>query len=274
MSDAFTLFGSLRKPKPLVLIAGPCVIETRKLCYDIAATLKKIGRKHRIPVIFKASFDKANRTSFDSFRGPGIEAGLEILSQVKARFEMPVLTDVHCISQVKPVAAVADIIQIPAFLCRQTDLLVAAAQTGRPVNIKKGQFMAPWDMANGAAKVRKAKNRRVLLTERGTLFGYNNLVVDMCGLPIMRKFGVPVIFDATHAVQKPGAKGFASGGAPAMIRYLVRAAAAVGIDGLFLEVHPNPARALSDSATSLPLRELDSLVREAIALDRLTKSQR
>ncbi len=274
MSDAFTLFGSQQKPKPLVLIAGPCVIETRKLCFAIASVLKQVGRKHRIPVIFKASFDKANRTSFDSFRGPGLEAGLEILSQVKAKFGMPVLTDVHCISQVEPVAEVADIIQIPAFLCRQTDLLVAAAKTGRPVNIKKGQFMAPWDMENGVAKIRKAGNRKVLLTERGTLFGYNNLVVDMCGLPAMREFGVPVIFDATHAVQKPGAKGSASGGAPAMIRYLVRAAVAVGADGLFLEVHPNPAKALSDAATSLPLRELDALVREAMALDRITKSQR
>ncbi len=271
MPEIFSLLGTRKKPKTLVLIAGPCVIESKDLCFEIAAALKRIGRKHRCPVIFKASFDKANRSAHDSFRGPGLEAGLEILAGVKKKFGLPVLTDIHCVSHAKPVAKVADIIQIPAFLCRQTDLLVAAAQTGKPVNIKKGQFMAPWDMRNSIEKVRKAGNRNVSLTERGTLFGYNNLVVDMCGLPTMRELGVPVIFDATHAVQKPGARGTASGGDAARISTLAFAAAAAGIDGLFLEVHPNPKKALSDSATSLRLAQLDTLIRQVVALDRLAK---
>ena len=252
---------------PLVLIAGPCVIESRDLCYSIAAEVKSICAELKIPYIFKASYDKANRLSISSGRGPGLEEGLEILKSIRAEIGIPVLTDVHEAWQVEPAASAVDILQIPAFLCRQTDLVVAAARTGRPVNIKKGQFLAPSDMKSIAEKAASAGNTKILLTERGTSFGYGDLVADMRSLAVMRSLGFPVVFDATHSIQRPGGLGTASGGDPQFIRPLVRAACAVGIDALFLEVHPNPARALSDAATMLPLEELRRVLVEAKAVD-------
>lgn len=255
----------------LALIAGPCVIESQEICYQIGKEAKAVCTELGIPYVFKASFDKANRTSVKSSRGPGIDDGLAILAQMKSSLGVPVLTDVHEVWQVEKVAEVVDILQIPAFLCRQTDLLLAAASTGKPVNVKKGQFLSPGDMKNIAEKLTSTGNGKVMLTERGTTFGYGNLVVDMRGLPIMRSFGYPVIFDATHSVQRPGGLGTASGGDPEFVPHLVRAASAIGIDGLFLEVHPNPKEALSDAATMIPLSTLKSILTQAKAINALAK---
>jgi 2-dehydro-3-deoxyphosphooctonate aldolase (KDO 8-P synthase) len=253
---------------PLGLIAGPCVIESEDLTLEVAAELKKITAALGLPWIFKASFDKANRTSLKSFRGPGLEAGLKVLAKVGREFEVPLLTDVHEISQVQPAAEVVDVIQIPAFLSRQTDLIVAAAKTGRAVNLKKGQFLAPEDMGQAVAKAEAGGAKKIILTERGSSFGYHNLVVDMRGLLIMRQFGYPVVFDATHSVQLPAEQGRASGGDRRFIAPLARAAVAAGVDGIFLEVHPDPDRALCDGPNSLPLAELPALLRVLLDLHR------
>jgi 2-dehydro-3-deoxyphosphooctonate aldolase (KDO 8-P synthase) len=253
---------------PLALIGGPCVIESLDLCRQVAREALRITQAHGMGYIFKASFDKANRTSGDSFRGQGMEQGLEVLAAIKREFGTPVLTDVHETWQCKPVAEVCDVLQIPAFLCRQTDLLLAAAETGRVINVKKGQFLAPWDMKNVAHKVTSTGNHRLLLTERGVSFGYNTLVVDMTSLPQLRALGYPVVFDGTHSVQQPGgaAGGTASGGHREFIPHLSRAAAAVGIDALFLEIHPEPEKGLSDAATMLPFGQLDSLLTQVCAI--------
>jgi 2-dehydro-3-deoxyphosphooctonate aldolase (KDO 8-P synthase) len=258
--------------RPFALIAGPCVLESKELCLEIGNYVKEAAGKLGIPYIFKASFDKANRTSVKSFRGQGIDKGLEILGEIRAELGVPVLTDVHDISQVALAAEVVDILQIPAFLCRQTDLLVAAGETGKPVNVKKGQFLAPWDMKNVVDKVESTGNHNLMLTERGCSFGYNTLVVDMCSLPIMQSFGYPVVFDATHSVQRPGGQGNASGGVREFIPHLVRAAIAVGIDALFLEVHPEPEKALSDAASMLKLSDLPGLLKQAKEIERARKT--
>ncbi len=242
------------------LIAGPCVIESEELVMRIAEHMKSITDELGIPYTFKASFDKANRTSFDSFRGLGIEEGLRILQKVKDTYGLPICTDIHEGWQAEKVAGVCDIIQIPAFLCRQTDLLVAAAHTGKTVHIKKAQFMAPWDMAGCVEKVRKAGNDNIIITERGTSFGFNNLVVDMTGLLEMKKLGVPVYFDATHSVQKPAANGTSTGGNREYAEQLAKAAVAVGVDGLFIETHPSPVSAKSDSAVMIPLDRMKPLL--------------
>jgi 2-dehydro-3-deoxyphosphooctonate aldolase (KDO 8-P synthase) len=252
--------------RPLALIAGPCVIESEELCVEVGSKALEITRSLGIPYVFKASFDKANRTSVESFRGPGLEKGLEILSRVRSKLGVPVLTDVHEAWQAKPAAEVVDVLQIPAFLCRQTDLIVAVAETGKCVNIKKGQFLAPWDMANSVGKARSAGNENICLTERGASFGYNTLVVDMCSLPTMRALGCPVVFDATHSVQRPGGLGNASGGAREFIPHLVRAAVAVGVDALFMEVHPDPPKALCDAACMLSLADLPRVLEEAVSI--------
>ena len=253
----------------LTLIAGPCVVENLELCRLVAGTVQKITRELGIGYVFKASFDKANRTSGRSFRGHGMEAGLEILAAIRQEFDVPVLTDVHETWQCKPAAEVCDVLQIPAFLSRQTDLLLAAAETGKAVNVKKGQFLAPWDMKNIVQKIEATGNTHLLLTERGVSFGYNTLVVDMTSLPQMRAFGYPVVFDGTHSVQRPGAGegGATSGGLREFIPHLTRAAIAAGVDALFLEVHPEPEKALSDAATMLPLTDLPRLLRQVVAID-------
>jgi len=247
---------------PLFIIAGPCVIENEKMVLQTAETLSQVCDDLDLPLIFKASYDKANRTARDSFRGPGLKRGLAVLAKVKRQFGLPILTDVHEIAHCKPAAAVADVLQIPAFLCRQTDLIQAAARTKRCVNVKKGQFLAPWDMRNVIDKITAAGGRSILLTERGSSFGYNNLVADMRSLAIMREFGWPVVFDATHSVQMPGGGqgGRSTGGDRRMAVVLARAAVAAGCDGVFLETHPNPNRALSDAANQLPLREIRTLL--------------
>jgi len=250
----------------LAVIAGPCVIESAELCLEVARAAKQACADLELGYIFKASFDKANRTALDSFRGPGLEAGLEILAAVKREVGVPVLTDVHETWQAERVAEVVDVLQIPAFLARQTDLLVAAARTGRAVNVKKAQFMAPWDMRPVVDKLVESGTRRLLLTERGTSFGYNNLVVDFRGLAVMRGLGFPVVYDATHSLQLPGGQGNASGAQREYAPHLMRAAAAVGIDALFIETHPDPDRALSDAAAQLPLAELPTLLRAAQAI--------
>ena len=242
------------------LIAGPCVIESEELVLSVASQMKAITEELGIPYTFKASFDKANRTSIHSFRGPGIEEGLRILKKVKDSYGLPICTDIHEPWQAEQAAEVCDILQIPAFLCRQTDLLVAAAKTGKCINIKKAQFLAPWDMRNCVEKVRESGNENVMLCERGTTFGYNTLVVDMTGLRVMKEFGVPVIFDATHSVQKPGGKGTSTGGNREFVEYLAKAAIAVGVDGLFMETHPDPDHALSDGPNMVPLGEMRTLL--------------
>ena len=252
---------------PLVLIAGPCVIEGKERTLKIGGEIQAIAEKLGLPYIFKASFDKANRSSFQAFRGPGLVEGLAILSEIKAELGAPVLSDIHEASQAAPAAAVLDILQIPAFLCRQTDLLQAAALTGKPVNVKKGQFLSPLEMKNVTAKLEEAGNRSILLTERGSSFGYNNLVVDMRSLAILRSFGYPVVFDATHSVQLPGGGGDRSAGQREFVPVLARAAAAVGIDALFLEVHDDPATALSDGPNMVPLSQLEALLRQVLAVD-------
>ncbi|HTS19375.1 MAG TPA: 3-deoxy-8-phosphooctulonate synthase [Verrucomicrobiae bacterium] len=247
---------------PLFVIAGPCVIENEKMALQTAATLAEICDALDLPLIFKASYDKANRTARDSFRGPGLTRGLAVLSKVRKRLGLTILTDVHEISHCKPVAEIADVLQIPAFLCRQTDLVQAAARTKRCVNVKKGQFLAPWDMRNVIDKITSVGGRSILLTERGSSFGYNNLVSDMRSLAIMREFGWPVVFDATHSVQMPGGGpgGKQTGGDRRMAPVLARAAVAAGCDGVFFEAHPNPDRARSDAANQLPLREVKALL--------------
>ena len=242
------------------LIAGPCVIESEKMVLSIAKQMKEITEELEIPYTFKASFDKANRTSINSFRGPGIEEGLRILQKVKDTYGLSICTDIHESWQAEPVAEVADVLQIPAFLCRQTDLLVAAAKTGKCINIKKAQFLAPWDMKNCLDKVKESGNENVMLCERGSTFGYNTLVVDMTGLRVMKDFGVPVIFDATHSVQKPGGNGTSTGGNRQYVEYLAKAAMAVGVDGVFMETHPDPDHAKSDGPNMVPLSEMKELL--------------
>lgn len=254
--------------KPL-LIAGPCVIESEELCIEIATHLQSVTQKLGYHFLFKASFDKANRTSAGAFRGEGMETGLQVLKNVKQICDIPVITDIHLPEQAARVATVADVLQIPAFLCRQTDLLIAAGQTGKTVNIKKGQFMSPADMQYAAEKVRKTGNSKILLTERGASFGYNNLVVDMRSLPIMRQFA-PVIFDVTHSVQMPGALSGKSGGQREFAPYLAKAAAAAGVDGFFIETHPNPEKALSDGPNMIPLLEIEGLLEKLLHIHLLT----
>ncbi|MDA8100536.1 MAG: 3-deoxy-8-phosphooctulonate synthase [Nitrospiraceae bacterium] len=256
---------------PLALIAGPCVIESEHSTLEAAERLVRITSEAGIPFVFKSSYDKANRSSAKSYRGPGLAEGLRILARVKKEFSVPVLSDVHRFEEIGPAAEVLDIIQIPAFLSRQTDLLIAAARTGRTVNIKKGQFLAPWDIKNAVEKVASAGNENIILTERGVSFGYNNLVVDMRSLPIMRSTGFPVVFDATHAVQMPGGAGTASSGDRQYVPHLTRAAAAVGIDGLFMEVHACPDKALCDGPNMLSLDELPGLLRQVREIERIVK---
>ncbi|MBN3039325.1 MAG: 3-deoxy-8-phosphooctulonate synthase [Candidatus Omnitrophica bacterium] len=259
---------------PLVLIAGPCVIESEEFCLSCAQELKKIARQMRMPLIFKSSYDKANRSSIDSYRGPGITKGLEILKKVKKKFGLPVISDVHCRSEITQAAGVLDIIQIPAFLSRQTDLILAAARTKKPINIKKGQFLAPWDVENVIKKVLSTGNKKVLITERGSSFGYNNLVSDMRSLAIIGALGYPVVFDATHSVQLPGAAGIASGGDRRFVATLSRAAVAVGCAGLFLEVHPKPKRALSDGPNMIGFAQLQELLRQVKEIDVVVKKHK
>jgi 2-dehydro-3-deoxyphosphooctonate aldolase (KDO 8-P synthase) len=257
----------------LFLIAGPCVVESRAHAMKMAEAISRVTAQLGVPYIFKASYDKANRTSATAHRGPGVEEGLSVLGQVRRELGLPVLTDVHETAQVSAAAEVADVLQIPAFLCRQTDLIVEAARTGRAVNIKKGQFLAPHDMKNAVAKAASQDNRRVIITERGTSFGYNNLVVDFRGLPIMRGFGYPVVYDITHSLQRPGGLGTATGGDSEFIEYMARAGVACGVDGIFMEVHDNPAAALSDGPNSLPLERLAPLLGKLKAIHALVKDQ-
>ncbi len=252
---------SLAQGRSLFLIAGPCVIESEAHALMMARRLSAVARRLGIPYIFKASFDKANRTSASSYRGPGLERGLQILSRIRRETGVPVLTDIHDVSQVAPAAEGCDVLQIPAFLSRQTDLLEAAGRSGAAVNIKKGQFMSPWDMRNAVEKIEKSGNRRILITERGTTFGYNNLVVDMRGLAVMRAWGYPVVLDCTHALQLPGGEGIRSGGQPEFIETLARAGVAAGADGIFMEVHDHPEKALSDGPSSLDLQAFAPLAR-------------
>lgn len=248
----------------MFLIAGPCVIESEEMAFEIAAHMKNITERLNIQYAYKASFDKANRTSINSFRGPGIDKGIAILTEIKKKLNVPICTDIHEPWQAKLAAECADIIQIPAFLCRQTDLLVAAAQTGKIINIKKAQFMAPWDMGNCIAKIRESGNEKIMLCERGTSFGYNTLVVDMTGIREMKKYDVPVIFDATHSVQKPGGKGDCTGGNREYVEYLAKAAISVGADGLFMETHMNPELALSDGPNMVPLDSMEAMLEKIL----------
>lgn len=256
---------------PLALIAGPCVIESREGTLEIAKKLVDFAHKNKVPFIFKASYDKANRTSIHSYRGPGISKGLEILAEVKETFKVPVITDIHSEQEVSLAAQVVDILQIPAFLCRQTDIVVAAAESGRVVNVKKGQFLAPWDMKNVVQKIEESGNNKILLTERGVSFGYNTLVADMRSLLVMRELGYPVIFDCTHSVQSPGGAGDASGGDGKWAPFLARGAVAVGCDGIFMETHVNPAEALSDSANAIPFAQVPKVWKTLTAIDKAVK---
>ena len=266
--------------RPFFLIAGPCVVESEQLQMDTAGQLKEITAKLGIPFIFKSSYDKANRSSGSSFRGPGMDAGLAILAKVKKELNLPILTDVHTVEEIPTVAGVVDVLQTPAFLCRQTDFIRAVAQSGKPVNIKKGQFLAPWDMVNVIAKAREAAREKGLpedsfmACERGVSFGYNNLVVDMTSLAEMRKTGAPVVFDVTHSVQKPGGLGHASGGAREMVPVLARAGVAVGVAGLFMETHPAPKNAKSDGPNAVPLKHMQALLENLLELDAVTKRSR
>ena len=259
---------------PLVLIAGPCVIESEKIVRQIAEKLKRITEDLRVPFIFKASYDKANRSSIKSFRGPGLKEGLKILQKIKTDLNIPILSDVHKEEEVLPASEVLDILQIPAFLCRQTDLLTKAALTEKPVNIKKGQFMAPWDMKNVVNKLEESGNKNILLTERGVTFGYNNLVVDMRSLVLMRDYGYPVVFDSTHSLQQPGGKGTMSGGQREMIPDLARGAVAVGCDALFMETHPDPDQALSDGPNMLKLDLLPVLLEQLVTLHQIVRGKK
>lgn len=259
---------------PLTLIAGPCVIEDPQTTFEIARQLREIVVRHEVQLIFKASYDKANRTAITSFRGPGLTDGLAILADIKSRLELPILSDVHQISEVAPAAAVLDVLQIPAFLCRQTDLLVAAGNSGKPVNVKKGQFVAPWDMVNALGKLRSTGNPNLMVTERGYAFGYNNLVVDFRSIPILQQQGWPVVFDATHSVQLPGGSGDQSAGERQHAPLLARSAVAAGADAVFLEVHPDPDKALCDGPNSLPLDQLDHLLGQLTAIHRVLHPNR
>ncbi|MBX3246745.1 MAG: 3-deoxy-8-phosphooctulonate synthase [Myxococcales bacterium] len=259
--------------EPLFLIAGPCVIESEELCFEVATTMRDLCAKLGIPYVFKASFDKANRTSGGSFRGPGLEAGLAVLEKVKQRLGVPVLTDVHEDTPLAEVAAVVDILQTPAFLVRQTNFIERVARAGRPVNVKKGQFLAPWDMKHVVEKLRAAGNDEVMVCERGVSFGYNTLVSDMRGLAWMRETGAPVVFDATHSVQQPGGQGTTSGGQSQLVPVLTRAAVAAGIAGLFMETHPDPSQALSDGPNMWPMARMEELLSVVVELDRVVKRQ-
>ncbi len=268
--------GSVRigRGLPIVLIAGPCVIETESATLRLAERLAKLTARLRIPLIFKASYDKANRTSHRSFRGPGIAEGLKVLKKVKDKIGVPVISDVHCRQELDAASEVLDVLQVPAFLCRQTDLIMRTAETGKTLNIKKGQFLAPWDIRNIIGKIESTGNNSILITERGSSFGYNNLIVDMRSLPILREMGYPVIFDATHSTQLPGGEGTSSGGESRFVETLARAAVAAGCDGLFIEVHPRPSHAPCDSAAMLPLKRLRGLladVKEIHKIEERTK---
>lgn len=262
---------SIGNGQPLALLAGPCVLEELERCLLIGRTIKEIAGRLGIPYIFKASFDKANRSSFNGFRGPGLKKGLEMLKTIKDELQVPIVTDIHTEEQVKPVAEVADIIQIPAFLCRQTDLLYAAARSGAVVNVKKGQFMAPGDMRNVVDKLHEGGCSKILLTERGATFGYNNLVVDMRSFPIMRSYGYPVVFDGTHSVQLPGGAGTCSAGNREFVPNLVRAAVGAGVDALFMEVHDNPEEALCDGPNMVYLDKLEDLLKDALAIHEVVR---
>jgi 2-dehydro-3-deoxyphosphooctonate aldolase (KDO 8-P synthase) len=257
--------------RDLFFIAGPCVIESRDHAFFMANELKKIANAYHVPFVFKASYDKANRTSIKSFRGVGMKDGLKILADIRSKLQIPILSDVHEPAQCKPAGEVLDVLQIPAFLSRQTDLILAAAETGKIVNVKKGQFLAPWEMKNVVEKMREAGNERLLLTERGASFGYNNLVVDFRSFPIMQSFGCPVVFDVTHSLQLPGGQGQSSGGQPEYIPHLARAGVAAGVDGLFMEVHDNPAKALSDGPNALNLSLLPALLEQLVEIRKCLK---
>ncbi len=260
--------------RPLFLIAGPCVIESHQMAMDTAGALQEICLELNLPFIYKSSYDKANRSSGKSFRGFGMDAGLKILSEVKSQLGVPVLTDVHGIDEIEPVASVVDVLQTPAFLCRQTDFIQAVASAGKPVNIKKGQFLSPWDMQNVVEKAKDASGQdNIMVCERGATFGYNNLVSDMRSLSVMRNTGCPVVFDATHSVQLPGGQGTASGGQREFVPVLARAAVAAGVSGLFMETHPNPSKALSDGPNAFPLGHLKSLLKTLMVLDETVKQQ-
>ena len=259
---------------PIALIAGPCVIEGYERTLAIGKAIKEITDKLGMPYIFKASYDKANRSSFNSFRGPGLTEGLDILKKIRQELNVPVVSDIHDVAQVKPAAEVLDILQIPAFLCRQTDLVYEAGLTGKPVNVKKGQFLAPLDMKNVVAKLREAGNENIMLTERGTTFGYNNLVVDMRSLAIMRSLGCPVVFDATHSVQLPGGAGTSSSGQREFVPYLTRAAVAAGVDVLFMEVHDNPEEACSDGPNMLYIHQLEAVLRDVMEIDNIVRKHK
>jgi 2-dehydro-3-deoxyphosphooctonate aldolase (KDO 8-P synthase) len=271
--NAVVSLGSVRfgNDLPLSLIAGPCQLESRDHAFEVASALKEITVPLGIGLVFKTSFDKANRTSVNAARGIGLEAALPIFAEIRATLGLPVLTDVHDADQCARVAEAVDVLQIPAFLCRQTDLLIAAARTGRAVNVKKGQFLAPWDMKNVVAKLTEAGNPDVLVTERGVSFGYNTLVSDMRALPVLRETGAPVIFDATHSVQQPGGQGTSSGGQREFVPVLARAAVAVGVAGVFIETHPDPDQAPSDGPNMIPLAEMEGLLARLMAFDRLAK---
>jgi 2-dehydro-3-deoxyphosphooctonate aldolase (KDO 8-P synthase) len=265
--------GSLRLGggNPLFLIAGPCVIESEVHARIMAEKIAKVAADAGVPYIFKASYDKANRSSVKAFRGPGLKEGLRILGKIKSELKLPILTDIHDASQAQPAAEVCDVLQIPAFLARQTDLLIAAAKTGRVINVKKPQFLSPWDMGNVVEKLESAGNAKIILTERGSTFGYQNLVVDMRSFPVMQRTGYPVVFDVTHSVQLPGGQGHASGGQPQFIEPLARAGVAAGVDGIFLETHDNPAKALSDGPNALPLAHLLSLLTKLKGLNSVVR---
>ena len=268
MSKSFTIRGvGFGQRHPLALIAGPCVIESRKSVMDIAARLVRMAKRLDVPLVFKASYDKANRTSIHAYRGPGISKGLEILAEVREKYDVPILTDVHTVEEIHIASNVVDIIQLPAFLVRQTDFVVAAGESGCAVNVKKAQFAAPWDMAQVVKKIESTGNKKILLTERGVSFGYNTLVADMRSLIIMRDLGYPVIFDATHSVQSPGGQGDSSGGDGRFAPYLAKAATAVGVDGLFIETHPHPDKALSDGPNMVPLAQMPALWKQVAAID-------
>ena len=265
---------SIGEGQPLVVIAGPCVVENEKSALRHARAIQKITTRLKIPYIYKSSYDKANRTSLGSFRGLGIGEGLSILSRVKEETGLPILTDIHTPEEARKAASVADVLQIPAFLCRQTDLLTAAAKTGKIINVKKGQFLAPWEMGNVAEKIVTAGNRNVMMTERGTFFGYNTLVNDFRGIPIMREFGYPVIFDATHSVQQPGGRGKSSGGDRRFVPVLAQAGVVAGADGVFMEVHEDPDRAPSDGPNMVPLKDLERLLERLLRLSQVVRNGR
>ncbi|TWH45323.1 3-deoxy-8-phosphooctulonate synthase [Sporomusa sp. KB1] len=259
---------------PIALIAGPCVIEDAERTLAIGRAIKAIADRLHIPYIFKASYDKANRSSYNSFRGPGLKEGLQILAHIKKELDVPVVSDIHCITQIEAAAEVLDILQIPAFLCRQTDLVYEAARSGKVINVKKGQFLAPLDMKNVIAKMEEAGNKNILLTERGATFGYNNLVADFRALPIMRSLGYPVVFDATHSVQLPGGAGTTSSGQREFVPYLTRAAVATGIDVLFMEVHDNPPEAKSDGPNMLYIDQVEALLQDVLAIDNIVRKHK